>query len=189
MPLNDKEQELLEVHLSYELDILDYAFVIAATKAEGAEESLHRLMAMDAFYIHARNLIEFFHGSSVDGRTAVARRFTKEGDFNYHNFDEYKEIINDQVAHLNLARGTNASRTIDGEVLAQIRDKLNVCLNRFQCNLTKDAHQHWQRRQTKNYAITDDSQDSACTVIYETLTNNYDVSDTIDNIYYKANTG
>jgi hypothetical protein len=124
--------------------------------------------------------------STSEGRTAVAKLFTG-GAFEYPNFADYDETINDQVAHLNLDRGTNAKPTLDGQVLTVIKSKLDVCLKLFQSHLSTDALKHWKTRSTKNYVVIDKSQDTACTAIYESFTSSNNASQVIDTIYWTYN--
>ena len=188
MTLNDKQEELLRVHLPYELDLLEYAFAVAASKAQGPEQSLHRLLAIDGFYLHARNLIEFYKGAvaKTEGRTAAAGRFTK-GAVEYPSFADVDEVINDQVAHLNLDRGTNAKLSLDGSTLTTIKTRLDQCLRLFQNGLTDDARACWKERSATVHIVVDESMASACTVIYESYTSSYDVRSSIDRFYYTYN--
>lgn len=188
MGLTDKEQELLRVHLPYELDLLDYAFVVAASKAEDAPQSLHRLLAIDGFYLHARNLIEFYKGAiaMTEGRTAAAGRFTASM-VDYPSFSDVDEVLNDQVAHLDLDRGTNAKQALDGATLTSIKTRLDTCLELFQRNLTEDAHACWRDRTQSQYIVADASLATACTVIYESISSSFDVRGTVDSIYFTYN--
>ena len=149
---------------------------------------LHRLMALDAFYLHARALIEFYHGafSMTEGRTAAAHKFTT-AIVDYPSFKDCIDTINDQVAHLNLARGSSAKITLDGCVLTSIKTKLDICLGEFQKNLTTEARGHWKERNFEHYHfVIDKSEATACTEIYMTVSSAYDVPEIIDGIFISS---
>ena len=109
--LTGREKDLLAEHLPYELAQLDACLFLATSSSEDDQERLTRLMAIDCFYLHARSLIEFYEGNEVDPtKTRVsARRFTKHPP-SYPNFEPYRDVINDQVTHLQLERGVQAPR-------------------------------------------------------------------------------
>ena len=74
LSLTPREDALFKVHLPYELNQLDSSFVIATSPAATDIAKLIRLMAIDCFYLHARNLIEFHRGKEVDPTNHRSRR-------------------------------------------------------------------------------------------------------------------
>lgn len=188
MTLQDDEIELLKVHLPYELDQLDYAFVVAGSEHKTRQEALHRMMAIDSFYMHSRNLIEFYERQSSKGersRTACARDFTST-EVLFPSFRDYMSLINDQVTHLNFARGTHANDPLDGKTISEIKVLLDKCLDLFQRNLSSDATVCWKNREEREYTFEANSFNSACTVIYETQTATSNFADSISGTFFKS---
>ena len=177
--LTGREQDLLAEHLPYELDQLEAAFVAAASPATTDVAKRRRLMAIDCFYLHARNLIEFYTGNERDpAKTRVhAVRFTGEQQ-SYPGFGEFMDIINDQVTHLQLDRGVHVKEALDGAVITAIKGKLDSALEIFQRHLTDEAKEYWQRREKQTFPVTS-SYDAACTAIYATLTGTAGIADLI----------
>ncbi|MFL6975947.1 MAG: hypothetical protein ACJ8F2_28880, partial [Xanthobacteraceae bacterium] len=60
-PVSEIEAAILTEHLPYELDMLEGAFVFvhASQFADARENALFKNAMIEAFWTHARNLIEF----------------------------------------------------------------------------------------------------------------------------------
>lgn len=159
---------ILKTHLPYELDQLDAAYVFAGRPAEAQEGLLLRLMAIDCFYLHARSLIEFYgrRPTKTDGRTAAAWEFTNDPIDYPSDETKFSALINDQVAHLNYARGANSEQPLSGASMIQIHTVLDQSLQKFQHHLTKEALQHWKHREPRGIWIQAGNQESACNEIY-----------------------
>jgi hypothetical protein len=172
--------------------MLDFAYVTASREPDpnDVRDKLQHLMSMECFYVHARNLIEFYHGvkAQTESRTAVADEFTK-AKISYPEFGNDESDINDQVAHLNLARGTHAHEPMDGTTLNRIYEQLGRCLDSFQSNLSEDAAKVWQPRVRRFYAPESNTFNSACTASYESLSHPGGpvLSTAIDNVYFSYN--
>jgi hypothetical protein len=87
--IEQKNIDVLEEHLPYELDMLEEALRAWATSSKSAGESsstwFTRMSAIEAFWVHARTLHEFFtRSANTEGRTACANDFTeKQMDFDF----------------------------------------------------------------------------------------------------------
>ena len=184
MPLTDRQREALVVHIPFELDMLDYTLVRAGAIAADPAGKLDQILGIDGFFTHARTLIEFYKGSLNDqpGRTLAAIDFTNT-PVEYPSFEKYMELINDQVVHLNLDRGTNAKQFLDGKDMNIIKRKLDTSLMLFQENLDDDAARIWKYRNEPDYMITVDTINTACTVIYENVASSTDIPSTIRSVY------
>jgi hypothetical protein len=187
--LTKREQDLLAEHLPYELDQLEAAFVAAASPATRDVEKRRRLIAIDCFYLHARNLIEFYMGNETDPtKTRVhAIRFTTEPQ-TYPSFKDFIDIINDQVTHLQLARGDHAEQALDGAVMTTIKSKLDSALETFQRHLTDEAKRYWCWREKQTIPFSS-SHDAACTAIYSTLTGTAGIADLIKGEFLNSECG
>lgn len=185
--LTSREEALLKVHLPYELSQLDTSFLVATSPAETDEKKLIRLMAIDCFYLHARNLIEFYKDAKTNPTMSQvsAMRFTQEPQ-KYPDFEEYMDAINDQVSHLQLDRGEHAKTALDGRCISQIKNKLDAALAQFQGSLRPDAYKLWDQRKRKTFAGAD-LQGTACTAIYDLMTKTGDLGAIIDGSFASWN--
>ncbi len=79
--MDDARKNILTEHLPYEIDLLEYcmeAWCQSAPASKDAPQSdwAKLMMPINGFWLHARNLIEFFTMSASDSRTAAADHFT-----------------------------------------------------------------------------------------------------------------
>jgi hypothetical protein len=125
MALEQKHYDMLVEHLPYEIDMLrnSYAFLSSTARLKireaipenaGTVTFLNNTV-IEAFWIHARCLLEFFQRvSQTEGRTSCAQDFTRDQPTYDLPFENLTESINNQICHLNYARFRNSSDKIDG---------------------------------------------------------------------------
>jgi hypothetical protein len=108
--------KILEEHLPYELDMLERAFVILHLEkfTELRKDAFLRNAVIEAFWTHARNLVEFLmHPPNADADgTVSARDFTKDylPDMKMKSIDQQ---INAQVSHLTYERKSLPSEKLN----------------------------------------------------------------------------
>lgn len=168
MSLSPEQIDVLTTHLPYELDQLDASYIYAGNPVSDRRDRLGQLIAIDCFYLHARSLIEFYarRPSQQDSRTAAAWEFT-EAPLDYpSDGSKYEALINDQVAHLNYARGRHSKEPLSGPSMIEIHRVLEASFYKFQANLTAQSKKHWTGRQPRVINVTEGNQNSACNEIY-----------------------
>ena len=78
MDLDEDKKKMLAEHLPYEHDMLDKAFEFLTSEAHAAEreDPFKRNPMVEVFWLHARNLIEFYN--SPPRYSASASDFTTD---------------------------------------------------------------------------------------------------------------
>jgi hypothetical protein len=131
-------EEILCVHLPYEIEMLRFAYAMLQQPYHG------RVMAnslIECFCIHARNLIDFFYEDKKDGHnTVVARQFVDRAS--YRNvgvkkkkgeplYDLYVKL-NKQIAHITYDRaGITDADKIGPQDRKDIRDLIEAEIHNF----------------------------------------------------------
>ena len=146
MSLELKEISILEEHLPYELDMLDKAYELLITEMHNEEPNRVIVsLCIECFWLHARNLIEFFRGTNKSGRTAAAITFTK--DQVAYVFDtNITEFINDQICHINYNRNILSESKLMGSEVKRNKESIDRAVLKFQDNLTEESRGHWSIR-------------------------------------------
>jgi hypothetical protein len=164
MSLTQDQIDVLHEHLPYELNMLAWALnTWANIPAEpinlsdaGELNKCRRNSAVETFWLHARNLHEFFMQSQT--RTASADHFTNERvDYS----DLLKELgsnienINDQISHINYARTRNNNEKLDFFLAWRVMGAIGRAVKRFQEKLYPAAkdHFHWHNAFSQTAAI------------------------------------
>jgi hypothetical protein len=150
MALEKEQIDMLVEHLPYELNMLDGAYELLAN-VEGEDDHAKMLtnVYIECFFLHARNLIEFF--TKTQKRTASASMFThKRIDY---ELPDLMDQINDQISHPNLARGDNCMEPLTGSHIARIKGAIDRAVSLFQSKLKEDARTHWRNREAKSTEI------------------------------------
>ena len=76
--LSQEHIAILKEHLPYEIDMLEEALIAWSANPSRAGETKQQwfrgMSALEAFWVHARNLAEFFEDRKGESRTAAASR-------------------------------------------------------------------------------------------------------------------
>jgi hypothetical protein len=149
MPLEQEQIEMLTVHLPYELDMLNATYRLLAS--EQAEDATLCNIFFECFFLHARNLLEFFN--KHQSRTASASAFTSRRLT--YELASLEDAINNQIVHPNYARGENASEPVlNGTHVQRIKGDIDRAVADFQSALTDDAKEHWKPRKSDNTTVS-----------------------------------
>jgi hypothetical protein len=143
---------ILEEHLPYELDVLDEALIAWCDNPKRDNETkqqwFRRMSAIEAFWVHARNLEEFFEDRQGDSRTAAASHFSATRFIcSTSEVTKLVEKIQDQVVHLNYDRATCLEQKLSYWDAVRIKDQIDRAVQRLQEQLTDEAKRHWKPRQ------------------------------------------
>jgi|ERR1043165_1916601 hypothetical protein len=135
---------LLTDHFPYEIMMLDETVGLLGIA------NLHphiRNMAIESFWVHARNLVEFFTlRPNVDGTcsgVASARDFTDSGFRSDLTLGDLPDTINSQICHLRYERTSNVPEKLDGFDIQRVKAALDRDISKFIEHLWPDTRQFW----------------------------------------------
>lgn len=157
MHLEQKHYDMLVEHLPYEIDMMRvaYAYLRSTDRAKSREAigentglvTFLNNAAIEAFWIHARNLLEFFgRESQAEGRTACAQDFTHSSLTYDLPFDNLKELINEQICHLQYKRYRDPLDKIDGFTMQRVMEAIDRAIALFEVTLKQDFAELWSAR-------------------------------------------
>ena len=167
-----RQHELFTEHLPYELAMLDAAtdFLSSEVREDRTREGwFRRQSAIEAFWVHARLLIEFFtRGKSpalVDGvpdptvHHASAKDFAAKFETQINIGTLVEDKINPQISHINYLRESDPLKKLSHEmhyVKQQIDrdakhfvDKLDAPWKRI-----SETHEWWAKRRPVTFIFT-----------------------------------
>ena len=132
MPMRLREltsdEELMRVHVPYEIRKLEETAMVLTTP--GLLQPIMVDAFIEAFAIHARNLIEFFDGTGA----VAATEFT---DTTYEPFrggripEDVAKKLHTQVAHITRARTNDASKKLNSLAVAKLLFALQAEVTEF----------------------------------------------------------
>lgn len=157
--MDDARKNILTEHLPYEIDLLEQcieAWSKSAPASEGEPKEVwaNRMMPINGFWLHARNLIEFFTRPASDSRTAAAGHFTTKVIHYEMPNKEVVEKINDQISHLNYDRLTEFGKLTIYDAV-RIKEQIDRAISKFQDHLTVEAASLWQNRNRIKVQLND----------------------------------
>ncbi len=163
--MEEDQINLLEEHLPYEHDMLDAAYEILTANAHTSapQDWFSRNAAINEFWLHARNLIEFYCNPS--GTSASASDFTTEPlrpEFRFKKNaaavtnagEDFSTLINEQICHLKYERVTSPDEKLGGYDLQRVKESIDRALNKFQGLLTDEARRVWKERKKQTISIS-----------------------------------
>jgi hypothetical protein len=156
-PLDEAKKKMLAEHLPYEHNMLDGAFEFLTSKAHAEERKVpfKRNAVVEVFWLHARNLIEFYRNSGVSAcashftskRLSPEFRLNKGGERAVANAGrEFSDLINEQVCHLKYERVSIRDEKLGGYDLQRVKDSIDRAMMKFQDMLTPEARAVWVDR-------------------------------------------
>lgn len=155
--MDDAQRNLLREHLPYEHDMLDQAFefLTSGTHAEERVNWFKRNAAINEFWVHARNLIEFYDKPKVHNASASAFtteplcpefRLRKGGPAITNAGMAFSDLINEQVCHLKYERVSVTDEKLGGYDLQRVKESIDRAMKKFQGMLTPEARAVWVDR-------------------------------------------
>jgi hypothetical protein len=145
---------MLTKHLPYELGMLDGSFRRLFT-SEPVIDPLIKNALIEAFWTHARNLVEFLAQRKGQGDfkgTASAQDFAKRysHDPNLRSTDTQ---INEEVNHLQYDRESKQEQQPNGYRMNLVREAIRREFDKFQTLLDRPYRDIWVRRNFRNVEI------------------------------------
>lgn len=142
-PAPHLKEEFFTEHLPYEISMLRATYDLARAPKPAAEHNA----LVEAFLLHARNLIEFYKdrpSCDFDPRMFTNASFQLNRDF---VADSLVARINRQTSHLTAKRISNAADELGPRDWALILRALEEEMNRFTKALTRDYAAKWLLQQ------------------------------------------
>jgi hypothetical protein len=148
-PAPHLKEDFFTEHLPYEISMLRATYELARAQKPAAEHNA----LVEAFLLHARNLIEFFKdrpACDFDPRMFTAASYQLNKEF---VADSVMAKVNRQTSHLTAKRISNAADELGPRDWALILRALEEEISRFAKALTKDYAAKWLLQQ-QSAAIT-----------------------------------
>jgi hypothetical protein len=150
--MDAKYVALLKEHLPYEHRMLDEAHKVI-TSPSPALDWFAKNAAINVFWLHARNLIEFYR--SPKSADASASHFTnvnllpefklKKGQpADAKHGQELVTLINEQICHLKYERVTSPNEKLSGYDYTLAKEAIDRARDKFQSSLTDEARRVWE---------------------------------------------
>lgn len=161
--LESRHISVLQEHLPYEIDMLD-ACVQFLANSSCSDSDFTKNVMIECFFLHARNLLDFFLRMSMDQNAVAAMHFTK--DKVYYEFPcNLLGRINEQISHLKYERADAGQARLSVTDVEVTKQFLDVAIKRFQSNLCSQLTGSWQTRQPKVVCFLYEAEPSATNVI------------------------
>ena len=141
----DQDQiDVLKEHLPYELDMLELAFILLPLETD----VFRRNSLLETFWLHARNLLEFFKKSKPKhARTAWANHFTQHPvEYDLKDFGDKIPMMHQQITHLSYDRTREATKKLTFDLARDVKGAVDRAVQQFQNNLRPEAKAHWKER-------------------------------------------
>lgn len=166
--MNDMERDVLATHLPHELTMLHYSLE-QVNKLSGDsssnEKDPRRIVAFECFWLHARNLIEFFGTNAVDASTVSPKVFTKKALVYNIGSDTLMLRINKQISHLQHERGLSGDAPLTGADMIAVKEQIDTAVSRFEADLHEEAKEWWVSRTPVSIVYDQALTATACTEI------------------------
>jgi len=146
------EIDMLNEHLPYELDMLEGAFVFLHhdKHAEDRKNVIVKNAMIEAFWTHARNLLEFLTRAPIGGPTGVAAACDFTGQerptLMHAKVKPLLDEVNDQITHLRYERKTSPQEKLAGHRMPSVKAMIDSHIQRFEQNLQSKYKPFWSPR-------------------------------------------
>jgi hypothetical protein len=145
------EVAMLREHLCYELDMLEGAFIFLHddSHAEARKNKIVRNAMVEAFWTHARNLLEFLAYPKREGATGIAsaRNFTDQEFVHQLTMKEsIDDEVNIQISHLQYERKSSPQEKLGGYDMAWVKAAIDSHIKRFEKHLLPRYQPFWVTR-------------------------------------------
>ena len=145
----DIHHVFLTEHLPYEIDMLDLTYMLLHDPKSAELRRSHLLtnMAIECFWLHARNLIVFLRRKSpvADAGEASASHFTANEFVPLRNFKEEDEI-NTQVSHLKYERPSSHDLKLNTLRMENVYEAIHGALREWGQVLKVEYAGIWRQR-------------------------------------------
>jgi hypothetical protein len=165
-------RQMLVEHLPYELGMLEWSYA-ALYDDQLSPFKCHMLignLAIESFWLHARNLLEFFSypRSGTETGVASASDFVRSKRFEPQiNLQTLIDEINVQIAHLQYGRPSNFEQKLNSARMSYVRGAINKAVKLFEADMIDEAKAVWRPLPRLQINMTTQTV-TACTVISST---------------------
>lgn len=149
--MNDNEVSMLKEHLPYELDMLEWCY--AADLSALRQNPAFRNMAIEGFWLHARNLYEFMtkKGHGTGQGVAAAQDFVDGKFIPDLPFEMLDDKMNIQISHLQYERPSSTDGKLGGYDMGRFREAINRAVKLFEEKMHANAREIWIVRNPPAY--------------------------------------
>ena len=148
---------ILTEHLPYELDMLEAAFLFLHSQETEKVRAIPfcRNAAIESFWLHARNLIEFLTHRPSGGAGTVSARDFAPGFDPETIMKEMDQRTNAGVSHLLYERKTQQGEKLNGYDMLRVKEHIEREIKRFEAALSPDYKKIWDVRPAGGRIETD----------------------------------
>jgi hypothetical protein len=152
-------EAILTEHLPYELDMFESAFLVLLDQRFSEQRKLIfvRNAAIECFWTHARNLIEFLThpASGTQIGTVSARDFAPK--FSPQTImKEMDKRINEGVTHLLYERAELEKIKLNGYDMLRVKEHIDREISRFEKEMNPEYRSVWVPRNPSKWVVADD---------------------------------
>ena len=135
-----KQMESIIGHqLPYEVQMMRALYPALSS---GRYDQMHHNAHIESFYVHARNLVEFFKAKNdVDPRIFTDDTYRKRGDFIDRSL---QDKMNEQISHLSWKRTENMNEKLGPAEWKKTLDALELEIVRFEKAIKPEFRNLWQ---------------------------------------------
>jgi hypothetical protein len=150
---NEQMIDIIGEHLPYEVQMLNFTFAGLCT-GPNVLGPLPNNAFVEAFCVHARNLIDFFaEGSTSPKGPAGAKHyvgaFWRAFDGQNVKSEPFYDRLNNQIAHITYRREKDRTKKIGGDDITRIKQLLDAEMKRFVDVLPSKWRQVWNASAVK----------------------------------------
>jgi hypothetical protein len=149
--MDREKQDFLNDHLPYELEMLDAAYRDCQVRRDltDPDQRYQHNAAIEFFWLHARNLIEFYRGTGTgDAKAAdfMVGRIQVELDLQKTNGNvRLLDLMNEQISHLKYARKKSEDEKLNEHDRNLIKRHLDRAQKEFIEALKAEASEIWNK--------------------------------------------
>ncbi len=155
--MNDVYRNFLTEHLAYEIDMFDWAykFLFDDGTANARRNQALTNLAIECFWLHARNLIIFFRRPATNATIGEASSsdFTEQRFHPSRAFKEEDEI-NAQVSHLKYERPSTTEEKLNTTKMPNVHEAIHSIIREWERLMKKDYGDIWKKRSPVTLTIT-----------------------------------
>jgi hypothetical protein len=141
---SEQQNDLLSEHLPYEVQMLNFAY---NSLCAGPPSQAHINVLLEAFCLHARNLIDFFTEQSLTPKNYAGAKHYVSAYLAFGGMaikrDRLYAKINEQIAHLTYKREKKLENKIQGSDMARLKQILDTEIKNFIDSLPSPHRSTW----------------------------------------------
>jgi hypothetical protein len=150
--MDEAKRLALMRHLTYEIDMFENSFnaLVEGGFTDDRVVWFRMNSAIECFWIHARNLLEFLTHPRNATPTGIvsAQDFTDGYRFDF-KMKQIDTLINEQIAHLKYERKATSEEQLGSAEVWRVKETIDREVREFERTLLPGARSLWTRREVK----------------------------------------